>query len=160
VTGASVRGSTRRKQTGAAPRIIDHVHSHAAAAPRRTGRPRRRPGRRGLRRRRGDRRRGFPGVRAAAGLPPDRATAEVEFLYHLSAREASAWLEGDRNEAARLRAVRDRFIVLHAGAWLPVLADDLGLAARLEFFAGLATLLGPFIRAESAAITPGSDERT
>jgi TorA maturation chaperone TorD len=98
------------------------------------------------------------GIRASAGQPPDRAAAEVEFLYHLSAREASAWLDGDRSEAKRLRVVRDRFIVLHAGAWLPILADDLGLAARPGLYAGLATLLGSFLRTELAAISPASGQ--
>ena len=101
---------------------------------------------------------GQEGIRAAAGLPPDRATAEVEFLYNLSAREAAAWRDGNRSEAKRLRVVRDRFIVQHAGAWLPILADDLGGAARLGFYVGLATLLGAFIRTELAATSRASEQ--
>jgi TorA maturation chaperone TorD len=94
------------------------------------------------------------GVRAAGGLPSDRATTEVEFLYHLNAREASAWMVGDRAEAQRLRAVRDRFVVQHAGLWLPVLADDLSRAAGQGFYAGIGTLLGAFVSAEVAAVSP------
>ncbi len=95
-------------------------------------------------------------VQAAAGLPADRATAEAEFLYHLSTRAAAAWGAADRREAERLTTVRDRFLVLHAGAWLPALADDLGRAARSGFYAGLATLLGTFLRTEVAAVSPTS----
>lgn len=93
------------------------------------------------------------GVQAAAGLPADRATAELEFLYYLSVREASAWQSGDRSEADRLGAVRDRFIGRHAGTWLPLLAGDLGEQARSELYAGLATLLGTFLRAEADSIS-------
>jgi len=92
------------------------------------------------------------GVRAAAGLPADRATAELEFLYHLSAREAAALQSGDQDEARRLRAARKRFVVRHAGTWLPLLADDLGPASDCGLYAGLATLLGSFLRAEVGAI--------
>ena len=92
------------------------------------------------------------GVRATAGMPSDRATAEVEFLFHLSAREASALQVGGRGEVRRLRAVRQRFVAEHAGAWLPLLAADLGSAARSGFYAGLATLLGTFLCAEADAI--------
>jgi TorA maturation chaperone TorD len=99
------------------------------------------------------------GVRASAGLPADRASTEAEFLYLLSAREASAWRDCEGGEARRLRALREQFIVVHAGAWLPLLADDLGTAAHRGFYAGLATLLGSFIRAELAAVGRPQGER-
>lgn len=98
------------------------------------------------------------GVRAAAGLPADRATAEVEFLYHLSAREGAALQAGNTEEAGRLRAARERFVVEHAGAWLPLLADDLGSTAGCAFYAGLATLLGAFLRAERGVVAHAGDE--
>jgi TorA maturation chaperone TorD len=90
------------------------------------------------------------GVRAAAGLPADRASAEVEFLYHLSAREACALQTGEWDEERRLRTVRERFITEHAGTWLPSFAEDLGTAARCALYMGLATLLGAFVCAEAS----------
>jgi TorA maturation chaperone TorD len=100
------------------------------------------------------------GVQASAGLPADRAATEVEFLFHLSMRESSAWQEGDVGEARRLRAVREQFVGAHAGAWLPLLGDDLGTAARCRLYVGLATLLGSFVRAEAgAAHAPAEGDR-
>jgi putative dimethyl sulfoxide reductase chaperone len=90
------------------------------------------------------------GVRVTdgAGERPDHIAVELDFMNHLSSREAYA-LEKDQTENALLcRDAQAHFFSRHLSRWATSFADNLAEATTLPFYRSVCELLHSFLKAE------------
>ncbi len=83
---------------------------------------------------------------------PDHIGVELEFLSHLSAREAEAWEAGDRLAAAAALGWQHRFVSNNIGKWAGRFCRQVEAAANTPFYAQFARLLRSFLAGEKAEI--------
>ena len=77
---------------------------------------------------------------------PDHVAVELEFLYLLTHRIATASASGDMAERDRLAAVKRRFLDGHLGQWVGSFADNVEQGAETAFYRRLASLTCNFVR--------------
>jgi TorA maturation chaperone TorD len=75
---------------------------------------------------------------------PDHILAELEFMSHLSEREASAWESGIEKVKHYLRK-QDTFLTNHLTKWVPPFAQGIRSASEQEIYRALAGLTESFI---------------
>jgi len=92
---------------------------------------------------------------AGAGLPeglkeqPDYIGLELDFMRHLTEKEARAWAEGNRDEAARIVEQERSFLEEHLARWVPRFCEVMDGAARLDYYRGIARMTGRFVQDEA-----------
>ena len=86
------------------------------------------------------------GLRSTPGLMPDHATAELEFMHHLTRQEAHARQRGGDTESY-LRAQRD-FLERHLNGWWPLALDAARRHQPHPFYRSLMTLVLRYLAAE------------
>lgn len=79
---------------------------------------------------------------------PDHISVELEFMQHLTARQAAAWDKGDLKEAKRLRYLEATFLRDHLANWIPAFCERITLKAEHPFYRALAGLTQDLIRSE------------
>jgi putative dimethyl sulfoxide reductase chaperone len=95
---------------------------------------------------------------AGVGLPeglkeqPDYIGLELDFMRHLTEREARAWAEGNRDEAVRIVEKERRFLEEHLARWVPRFCEVMDRAARLDYYRGIARMTGRFVQAEARSV--------
>lgn len=97
------------------------------------------------------------GFYRAFGLAPsssgreraDHVAVELEFMRVLTYKEAVARVRHGRDKVYICRRAQRRFWREHLGTWLPLFARALRAKAGSGFYAGLASLLEGFARAEA-----------
>ena len=94
---------------------------------------------------------GFELNEAASDIP-DHIGVELEFLCHLSAREAEAWQADDHQAAAAALGWQHRFVSDNIGKWIGRFCREVEAAAEMPFYAEFAKLLRTFIAGEKAEI--------
>ncbi|MBF0400148.1 MAG: molecular chaperone TorD family protein [Magnetococcales bacterium] len=72
---------------------------------------------------------------------PDHLSVELEFMAHLCAEEAQAWLSGDDVRARNARAWQVDFLATHLGQWADIVKDRLDASHPSPFYAVFAALL-------------------
>ena len=91
---------------------------------------------------------------AGVGLPeevrdqPDFIGFELDFLRHLTAKEARAWADGRREEALDTLEKECAFLDEHAACWIPCFCDLMFEDARLDFYRGIARMTKGFVQDE------------
>jgi TorA maturation chaperone TorD len=83
---------------------------------------------------------------------PDHISVELEFLSHLSAKEAEAWQADDRAAAAAALGWQHRFVSNNIGKWVARFCRAVETAAQTPFYAEFAKLLRRFIAGEKSEI--------
>jgi TorA maturation chaperone TorD len=92
---------------------------------------------------------------AGVGLPeglkeqPDYIGLELDFMRHLTEKEARAWAEGDEDAAARIAEQERSFLEEHLARWVPRFCEAMDGAARLDFYRGIARVTSRFVRDEA-----------
>ena len=84
---------------------------------------------------------------------PDHLAVELEFMQHLSGKQARALRDGDVNEARRLWDAQRTFVTGHMVEWLPIFCDEVVANATHSFYAQMATLLRKFIALEAEELS-------
>ena len=79
--------------------------------------------------------------------PPDHVAVELEFLYYLADREASALAAGREGEAAELREMQARFFFTCFGPWVYEFCRVIRRGTANPFYLALADCLGGFLAA-------------
>jgi putative dimethyl sulfoxide reductase chaperone len=95
---------------------------------------------------------GFELDEAYSGIP-DHLGVELEFLGHLTAREAKAWEAGDLSTVRAALGWQKRFLADHLGKWAPHFCRQVEAKAETPFYAEFAKLLRGFLAAEKGDIT-------
>lgn len=80
---------------------------------------------------------------------PDHIVAELEFMHHLTRKEAYAWEHGWREKAEICREAQTKFLRDHVAKWTPVFAQFLEAVATMNVYRAVAQLLFTFIDQES-----------
>ena len=83
---------------------------------------------------------------------PDHIGVELEFLSHLSTKEAEAWQADDREAAAAALGWQHRFVSNNIGKWAGRFCRAVEAAAETPFYAQFAKLLRTFIAGEKSEI--------
>ena len=83
---------------------------------------------------------------------PDHIGVELEFLSHLSTKEAEAWQAGDQEAAAAALGWQHRFVSNNIGKWVGRFCREVEVAAETPFYAEFAKLLRTFIAGEKSEI--------
>jgi TorA maturation chaperone TorD len=83
---------------------------------------------------------------------PDHISVELEFLSHLSAKEAEAWQADDHQAAAAALGWQHRFVADNVGKWIGRFCREVEAAAETPFYAEFARLLRSFIAGEKLEI--------
>ena len=89
---------------------------------------------------------------AAAHDIPDHISVELEFLSHLSTKEAEAWQADNHQAAAAALGWQHRFVSNNIGKWAGRFCRAVEAAAETPFYAQFAKLLRTFIAGEKSEI--------
>jgi putative dimethyl sulfoxide reductase chaperone len=92
---------------------------------------------------------GFVYDKDFTGLP-DHISVELEFMGNLTALEAEAWRENDREQALRSVGLQNEFLSQHLLRWVPAFCAKVEAAAGLPFYGKFARLLADFMESERA----------
>jgi TorA maturation chaperone TorD len=92
----------------------------------------------------------------AVGERPDHLAVELEFMALLYVKEAHARLSGSTEGAAICSESRRKFMADHLVGWLPAFGQKVSEAARLPFFAALASVVVAFAQADLREVGTGS----
>lgn len=91
---------------------------------------------------------GFVCAEEYSGIP-DHISIELEFMQHMTDREAAAWKSGDSVEAQRCRDIESSFMRDHLGCWTPAFCEKVIDGAESTFYREMAELTRGFIESES-----------
>lgn len=83
---------------------------------------------------------------------PDHIGVELEFLCHLSRKEAEAWEADDYEAAAAALGWQHRFVSNNIGKWVGRFCREVEAAAETPFYAQFAKLMRSFIAGEKSEI--------
>jgi TorA maturation chaperone TorD len=83
---------------------------------------------------------------------PDHISVELEFLCHLTAKEAEAWDASDHAAVAAALGWQHRFLSNNIGKWAGLFCRKVEAAAETPFYAQSAQLLRTFIAGEKSEI--------
>lgn len=76
---------------------------------------------------------------------PDHISVELEFMMTLTAREALAWNENDREGAIYCKKIQKKFLKNHICRWVPIFCDKVIGAAELSFYREIAKVTKDFL---------------
>jgi TorA maturation chaperone TorD len=88
---------------------------------------------------------------AGVGLPesvrdqPDYIGLELDFMRHLTEKEAGAWTEGNGEEALQVLEKERAFLKEHVARWIPLFCEVMDREARLNFYRGIARMTRGFV---------------
>jgi len=91
---------------------------------------------------------------AGAALPddihdqPDFIGFELDFMRHLTEKEAQAWAGGNAEEVMKLTEKERAFLEEHILCWVPRFCDLMFEQAQLDFYRGIARLTKGFVQGE------------
>lgn len=89
----------------------------------------------------------------------DHLSVELEFMYLLAVKEATA-RDGDEAEHVKLcRQAQRSFVRDHAARWMPLIAQRIDVAAGGGFYSAAARLLGAFVASEEKFLRLGNVAR-
>ena len=80
--------------------------------------------------------------------PPDHIATELEFMYYLIEKEASAWKAGAHNEARKWRCLQISFFTMHLGEWGIEFTNLVEKKTEKNFYAALSCLSSAFFHLE------------
>jgi len=83
---------------------------------------------------------------------PDHISVELEFLCHLSEKEAEAWQADDHEAAAAALGWQHRFVSNNIGKWVGRFCRAVEDSAESPFYAQFAKLLRRFVAGEKSEI--------
>jgi TorA maturation chaperone TorD len=95
---------------------------------------------------------------AGVGLPeemkdqPDFIGFELDFMRHLTEKEAQAWADDDREEALGILERQRAFLKEHITRWIPRFCDVMAQEARLDFYRGIACMTKGFVLDEAKKV--------
>jgi len=95
---------------------------------------------------------------AGVGLPeevkdqPDFIGLELDFMRHLTEKEAQAWAAGDPEEALKVLEKEQAFLEEHITRWIPRFCDVMLQEARLDFYRGIARMTKGFVLDEAQKV--------
>ena len=84
---------------------------------------------------------------------PDHVSAELEFLYFLSLKQAEALENSDQDEASRLAEKQASFLRLHLGNWIESFAEKIQANAETEFYKVLGCTTCDFVLEDLRKLT-------
>jgi TorA maturation chaperone TorD len=82
-----------------------------------------------------------------SGLP-DHISVELEFMQHLTLREAQAWEEDGRKETEFYLKIEKAFMEEHLIRWIPIFCEKVMEETEMPFYKGMAALTKRFIEFE------------
>jgi len=82
-----------------------------------------------------------------SGLP-DHISVELEFMQHLTLREAQAWEEDGRKGSEFYLKIEEVFIEEHLTHWIPIFCEKVKEETEMPFYKGMAALTKKFIEFE------------
>ncbi len=83
---------------------------------------------------------------------PDHVAVELEFMQEISANEAEALENEDRERAGKLKRVEEEFMTTHMAKWVPGFCRQVQDRAELPFYGALARLTEDFILSEAETL--------
>lgn len=92
---------------------------------------------------------------AGVGLPeevrdqPDFIGFELDFMRHLTEKEAQAWAEGNSEKALEALGKEWAFLEEHITRWIPRFCDVMAQEAQLDFYRGIAWMTKGFVLDEA-----------
>jgi TorA maturation chaperone TorD len=95
---------------------------------------------------------------AGVGLPeevkdqPDFIGLELDFMRHLTEKEAQAWAAADPEEALKVLEKERAFLEEHITRWIPRFCDVMHQEARLDFYRGIARMTKGFVLDEAQKV--------
>lgn len=92
----------------------------------------------------------YPGVEHLS--PPDYISAELEFMAHLTQREATAWEKENVGEAEKLLKIEKEFLAEHLLLWVPEFCKTVEEQAREPFYRAVAKLTKRFLELDYQTI--------
>ncbi len=81
---------------------------------------------------------------------PDHIGVELEFMEHVTRREAKAWAENEEDRALYCREIEKEFFDEHLGHWIPIFCEKVTGEAELTFYRDIAVLTKSFLESEKA----------
>jgi len=82
-----------------------------------------------------------------SGLP-DHISVELEFMQHLTSREALAWEEDGRKGSEFYLKIEKTFMEEHLTRWIPIFCEKVMEETEMPFYKGMAALTKKFIEFE------------
>ncbi len=79
---------------------------------------------------------------------PDHISAELEFMQRLTAKEAEAWEEPDKDFATNIMKIEERFLGEHLCQWAPLFCDKVTDRSKHPFYRGFAEVTKDFLEFE------------
>jgi TorA maturation chaperone TorD len=79
---------------------------------------------------------------------PDHIGVELEFMEHVTRREAKAWAENDEERALYCREIENKFFDEHLGQWIHMFCEKVTREAQLTFYHDIAVLTKNFLEFE------------
>jgi TorA maturation chaperone TorD len=83
---------------------------------------------------------------------PDFIGLELDFMRHLTDKEAQAWVDSDREEALRVLEKEQAFLEEHITRWIPRFCEVMDQEARLDFYRGIAHMTKGFVLDEAQKV--------
>ena len=83
---------------------------------------------------------------------PDHVAVELEFMQEITANEAEALENEDRERAEKLKQVEEEFMTTHMAKWVPGFCRQVQDRAKLPFYRAMARLTEDFILSEAATL--------
>ncbi len=83
---------------------------------------------------------------------PDFIGFELDFMRHLTEKEAQAWADGDREEALKVLEKERTFLEDHVARWIPRFCEVMDQEARLDFYRGIARTTKGFVLDEAKKV--------
>lgn len=99
------------------------------------------------------------GVALADGMreQPDYVGLELDFMRHLTEKEAEAWAKNEPDEAETYLDLEQAFLREHIVRWIPRFCDVVIEQADLDFYRGMAQVTKGFIEDELQKMKAMSD---
>jgi TorA maturation chaperone TorD len=86
-------------------------------------------------------------------LIPDHISIELEFMGHMSEREALSWEAMKHEEAVAWRGIQKRFVEEHLLCWVPLLCEKVIRSSNLPFYAEMAALTKNFLEFDASELS-------
>lgn len=87
---------------------------------------------------------------------PDHVAVELEFMQEITANEAAALENEDRERAGKLQRIEQEFMTTHMARWVPGFCRQVQDQAEFPFYRVMARLTEDFILSEAATLGSGS----
>lgn len=80
---------------------------------------------------------------------PDFIGFELDFMRHLTEKEAEAWISNENEEVVNITKKERAFLEEHILRWIPRFCDLMFEQAQLDFYRGIARLTKGFVQSEA-----------